>query len=97
MLRELLSRHPDRQTAAAFGQSHRSLRQFDAGLFALNDWRVRPNVTLILGLRYEAQTRIDDHRDVAPRIGVAWGLARKGKTAKTVLRARRRPVLRPRR
>ena len=75
------------QFSIAAGNPLASLRQFDVGFFALDDWRVRPNLTLSLGLRYEAQSRIDDHRDFAPRIGLAWGLAPKGKTAKTVLRA----------
>jgi hypothetical protein len=75
------------QFSIAAGNPLAGLRQFDAGFFALDDWRARPNLTLSLGLRYEAQTRIGDHRDVAPRIGVAWGLAPKGKTPKTVIRA----------
>ncbi len=39
-----------------------------------------------MGLRFETQTGIHDQADVAPRIGLAWGLGR-GKTPKTVLRA----------
>ena len=46
--------------------------QFDAGFFALDDWRARPNLTLSLGLRYEFQARLSDHRDFAPRVGLAW-------------------------
>ncbi len=57
-----------------------SVGQFDIGAFAQDDWRVRPNVTLSLGLRYEAQTNIHDHRDFAPRIGIAWA---PGATSKT--------------
>ena len=75
------------QFSLAAGNPLASLNQFDLGLFALDDWRVRPNVTLSLGFRYEGQTRISDHRDFAPRIGLAWGLAPSGKTAKTVMRA----------
>ena len=41
-------------------------------LFVGDDWKVRPNLTLSLGLRYETQTNIHDWRDFAPRIGVAW-------------------------
>ena len=37
-----------------------------------DDWRVRPNFTLSLGLRYEMQTNINDTHDFAPRIGFAW-------------------------
>jgi hypothetical protein len=75
------------QFSIAAGNPLASLNQFDVGFFALDDWRARPNLTLSLGLRYEAQTRIGDRRDVAPRVGVAWGLAPKGKTPKTVIRA----------
>jgi hypothetical protein len=37
-------------------------------------------------LRFESQTGIHDHADLAPRVGLAWGLGR-GKSPKTVLRA----------
>jgi hypothetical protein len=46
--------------------------QLDGGIFVGDDWRVRPNLTLSLGLRYEIQTNIKDHGDIAPRIGFAW-------------------------
>jgi hypothetical protein len=46
--------------------------QFDLGAFAGDDWRPKPNLTVSLGLRYEKQTNIQDWRDWAPRIGVAW-------------------------
>lgn len=61
--------------------------QYDVGLFAQDDWRVKPNFTLSLGLRYETQTNISDHGDIAPRVGFAWGIG-SGKTRqpKTVIR-----------
>jgi hypothetical protein len=62
--------------------------QADLGAFVGDDWRVRPNFTLSLGLRWETQTNIHDWHDFAPRIGIAWAPGAKGKTAaKTVLRA----------
>ena len=63
--------------------------QTDVGAFAGDDWRVRPNLTLSLGLRYETQTNIHDWRDFAPRLGIAWAPGiRSGKSApKTVIRA----------
>lgn len=62
--------------------------QSDVGLFAGDDWRARSNLTLSLGVRYEAQTGIADLADWAPRLGLAWGLDGSGKRpAKTVLRA----------
>ncbi len=63
--------------------------QVDASLYFADDWRVRPNVTLSLGLRYEAQSNIHDWSDIAPRVAVAWAPGGGGKNSrpKTVLRA----------
>jgi hypothetical protein len=61
---------------------------FDAGLYVQDDWRVRQNITISAGLRFEAQTHISDHDDWAPRIAVAWGIGHaNGASPKTVLRA----------
>lgn len=64
-----------------------SVSMFDSGLYVQDDWRVRPNVTLSGGLRLESQNHINDHADWAPRVALAWGLARGKNTPKTVLRA----------
>lgn len=54
------------------GNPYIHLNQMDFGPFLQDDWRVRPNLTVSLGLRYEAQTNIGDHGDWAPRVGFAW-------------------------
>jgi uncharacterized membrane protein YgcG len=69
------------------GTPSASLSLFDAGLYIQDDWRVRPNLTLSGGLRFETQTDIPDHADWAPRVALAWGLAHGSNTPRTVLRA----------
>ena len=76
------------QFSIAAGVPAISGRQSDVGAFFGDDWRVRPNLTLNLGLRYEAQTNIHDLRDWAPRVGLAWSPGSSSKKpSKTVLRA----------
>ena len=68
------------------GLSSVSKDRYDGAPFIQDDWKLKPNFTLSLGLRYELQTLVSDHRDVAPRLGFAWapGSAKSGR--KTVIR-----------
>ena len=66
------------------GQPQLTVSQFDFALFFNDDWRIRPNLTLGLGLRYEGQTNLHDWGDFAPRLSIAWS---PGNSKKTVLRA----------
>jgi hypothetical protein len=72
----------------ASGGASADVTWFDGALFLQDDWRIRPNVTLSTGLRYETQNNLGDHADFAPRVGIAWGLDGNGKnkSPKTVLR-----------
>jgi len=59
----------------------------DIGLFVGDDWKVKPNLTLSLGARYETQENIRDRSDIAPRIAFAWAPGRSGQPAPaTVIR-----------
>jgi hypothetical protein len=77
------------QFSITTGQPLSEVTYVDAGLYAQDDWRIRPNMTLSYGLRFETQNDIHDHGDFAPRLSFAWGLGGGGKKAapKTVLRA----------
>jgi hypothetical protein len=50
------------------------------GVYIQDDIRLRKNLTITPGLRYEAQTRLDDYLNFAPRIGVTWAPFKNGKT-----------------
>jgi hypothetical protein len=71
------------------GLPNLSAREVDVGVFAGDEWQVRSNVTLDLGLRYETQSYVHDWRDVAPRVAISWapGGGAGNSRAKTVLRA----------
>jgi len=58
------------------------------GFFFQDSWRVRPNFTLNLGLRYDRETAFsrinsvpDDTNNVSPRIGFVWDPFNTGRTA----------------
>ncbi len=75
------------QFSITTGEAQSEVSLVDVGLYALDDWRIRPNMTLSYGLRLETQNQIHDHADWAPRLAFAWGLAKgKNPTPKTVLR-----------
>ena len=71
----------------AIGRAAANETWADGALFFQDDWRIKPNVTVSSGLRYETQNNLGDHADFAPRFGLAWAIdGAKNKSPKTVLR-----------
>jgi len=60
------------QFSIAGGNPEASVRQIDLGAFVQDEWRVRPNLTLTAGFRYERQTNISSNYNFAPRLFFAW-------------------------
>ncbi|HEX2270486.1 MAG TPA: carboxypeptidase regulatory-like domain-containing protein, partial [Pyrinomonadaceae bacterium] len=69
------------------GNPEASVSQFDFSVYAQDEWRMRPNLTVSYGLRYENQTNISSPFDFAPRLAIAWSPgASNGQAPKMVIR-----------
>jgi Carboxypeptidase regulatory-like domain len=76
------------QFSISTGDPKATVSQLDFGGFVQDDWKVRPNLTVNAGLRYENQNNIKSNFNFAPRLGFAWavGPSNPSKSAKTVIR-----------
>jgi outer membrane receptor protein involved in Fe transport len=54
------------------------------GVFAQDEWRIKPNFTISYGLRYENESIVHDANNFGPRAAIAYDPF---KTGKTVIRA----------
>jgi len=68
------------------GSPNAAVNYYDFEPYVQDDWKVRPNITLSLGLRFETQNAIHDHDDWAPRLGFAWGVGGRSGPPKVVIR-----------
>ncbi len=60
------------QFTIAGGEPEATVSQVDLGAFFQDEWRLRPNLTLTLGVRYETQNNISSKFNFAPRAFFAW-------------------------
>ncbi len=74
------------QLTITTGSPNASVNYYDFEPYFQDDWRVRPNITISTGLRFETQNAIHDHGDWAPRLGFAWGVGGRNSAPKVVIR-----------
>lgn len=58
------------------------LRNNYQAMFMQDDWKIRNNLTVSMGIRVDKDSEFEAKRNLAPRLGVTWGI-----TPKTVVRA----------
>jgi hypothetical protein len=76
------------QFSISSGDPEAGVTQTDTGLYVQDDWRIRPNLTMGVGLRYEYQTNTHSPLNFAPRVFMAWspGAANSARPPSMVIR-----------
>jgi hypothetical protein len=78
-LQAYLANQPSNYTRRV-GDPNIAYRNVQAGMYVQDDIRVRKNLTLTPGVRYELQTHVHDFANLGPRFGVTWAPFAGGQT-----------------
>ncbi|QMV18192.1 carboxypeptidase regulatory-like domain-containing protein [Granulicella sp. 5B5] len=76
-LQNYINGTPSQFSIVTYNQPTTKATTVDAGLYAEDDWKPKPNVTFSYGVRYETQNFIHDKADFAPRVALAYGVGKK--------------------
>ena len=68
------------RVSQGFGNASYQVGEWLGSFFLQDSYRVRPDLTLSLGLRYDAQTFTNDRREIQPRFGFAYNFLGDRKT-----------------
>ena len=60
------------QFSLAGGSPEADVNQTDLSFYLQDEWKLRPNLSISPGLRYENQSNISSNLNLAPRIAFAW-------------------------
>ena len=77
--------NPNQFTRTA-GNPLADVAQTQVGFFVNDDWKLRPDMTISAGLRYENQTNISSNFNFAPRLAIAYAPGAAKGRAKTTIR-----------
>ncbi len=64
----------------SYGNANYTVNDTLWAMFVQDDWKVRNDLTINMGVRYEQQTFTNSREDFAPRVGFAYNLFGKGQT-----------------
>lgn len=67
---DFLSNHPSRFVQRFDTQSRAS--NDVVGLFIQDEWKIIPNLTLAIGMRWDNESILDDRDNYSPRVAIAW-------------------------
>jgi hypothetical protein len=62
------------------GSTEVSLNKWHVAAFVQDDWKIKSNLTLNLGARYQYESLVAQHANLRPRVGFAWDVTNDGKT-----------------
>ncbi|HMV46642.1 MAG TPA: TonB-dependent receptor [Blastocatellia bacterium] len=75
---DFLANKPSRYEHRFFTESE--LRNTYTGVFAQDDWKLRPSLTMSFGLRWDNETILNDRNNFGPRLSFAWSPRKSNKT-----------------